>query len=432
MTVVKQNRLWNNIPVRIETNILTGAVEVYNVNAKLFSSEGGPNDWKVEKQVLANVWNTNNTQNILPDAAEKIFFSGEYQLFNNDRAAAINNSDNYTGVSQAVRTQKALAEQGVPDVINPVTGEQNNSGGVSVDSVDRTAEDTSTEVFNALGNIPEIEVNHSTDIYRYPLGRLPSLGYDFVEIRAYEYDAGSLRTSGKGSPRETFILPMIPSLEETNSTGWGDDNMNFINEIAATAGLNVLNKAASGAGFMEFGRSVIDEGKSALDKITTNPDMKAAIVAYFAGQAAGGVNVAARAGGAVINPNLELLFKGPNLRQFNFNFKLRPRDPDEAEMIRNMIRAFKKNMNPRRSAGNIFLKTPSIFTIKYTRNGGEHPFMNKIGDCALQNFRVNYTPDGNYMTYDDGSMTGYDISLQFSELFPIYADQQDEAGGTGF
>ena len=42
---------------------------------------------------------------------------------------------------------------------------------------------------------------------------------------------------------------------------------------------------------------------------------------------------------------------------------------------------------------------------------------------ALKELKVNYNEsDGNYMTYDDGSMTGYDISLQFSELFPVYAD----------
>ena len=36
---------------------------------------------------------------------------------------------------------------------------------------------------------------------------------------------------------------------------------------------------------------------------------------------------------------------------------------------------------------------------------------------------VNYTPEGSYMTYSDGgSMTGYDLSLSFKELEPIYKD----------
>ena len=121
-------------------------------------------------------------------------------------------------------------DQGVPLVKNPVTG-TNTSKGVGVDVVDTSAVDVSTEVnFNTLGTAAEVEVDHSTDIFRYPLGRLPNLGYDFIEIRiAYEYDGKwDIRTSGKGSPRETFILPMQPSLEETNSTQWGDDRMNFL------------------------------------------------------------------------------------------------------------------------------------------------------------------------------------------------------------
>jgi hypothetical protein len=33
-----------------------------------------------------------------------------------------------------------------------------------------------------------------------------------------------------------------------------------------------------------------------------------------------------------------------------------------------------------------------------------------------------YAPDGSYMTYDDGSMTSYNVSMKFNELEPIYND----------
>ena len=45
--------------------------------------------------------------------------------------------------------------------------------------------------------------------------------------------------------------------------------------------------------------------------------------------------------------------------------------------------------------------------------------------CSLQSFDVQYTPDGSYSTYDDGSMTSYQVSLQFGELNPIYANDYD-------
>ena len=56
--------------------------------------------------------------------------------------------------------------------------------------------------------------------------------------------------------------------------------------------------------------------------------------------------------------------------------------------------------------------------------------MNKIKPCALTGFSVNYTPEGSYMTYaDGGSMTGYDLSLTFKEIEPIYRDDQENSPG---
>ena len=52
----------------------------------------------------------------------------------------------------------------------------------------------------------------------------------------------------------------------------------------------------------------------------------------------------------------------------------------------------------------------------------EHPFLNKIKPCAMRGFNVDYTPGGSYMTYGDGSMTSYQVSMQFAELEPIYND----------
>ena len=151
----------------------------------------------------------------------------------------------------------------------------------------------------------------------------------------------------------------------------------------------------------------------------------------------------------MINNNLELLFNGPNLRTFNFAFQLRPRSESEAELCRQIIRSLKKNSAPKRSPDFMFLETPMIFRIQYIYKGDksdipgansselvsqtEHPYMNKLKPCALTGLSVNYTPDGSYMTYaDGGSMTGYDLSLTFKEIEPIYQDDQLTAGGMGY
>ena len=65
----------------------------------------------------------------------------------------------------------------------------------------------------------------------------------------------------------------------------------------------------------------------------------------------------------------------------------------------------------------------------------EHPYMNKIKPCALTGLNVNYTPEGSYMTYEDGgSMTGYDLTLNFQEIEPIYKDDHERtpSGSMGY
>jgi len=131
-----------------------------------------------------------------------------------------------------------------------------------------------------------------------------------------------------------------------------------------------------------------------------------------------------------------LLFTGPNLRSFSFNFTLTPRDAEEARIVRKMIRAMKRNMTPQRSSEALFLKSPRIFELEYIfgDNNREHPFLNKFKPCACTSFTVNYTPDGSYMTYrDEPSMTSYQISMSFGEIEPIYADEyKDNAETMGF
>ena len=86
-------------------------------------------------------------------------------------------------------------------------------------------------------------------------------------------------------------------------------------------------------------------------------------------------------------------------------------------------------MAVRQSPGSLFLGVPSIYELSYIFNSDEtgyHPFLNKIKPCALTGFNVNYTPDGSYMTYQDGSMTSYAVDMQFDEIEPIYNEDIDD------
>ena len=49
--------------------------------------------------------------------------------------------------------------------------------------------------------------------------------------------------------------------------------------------------------------------------------------------------------------------------------------------------------------------------------------------CSALSVAVNYTPEGNYATFDDGAMTSYELTLSFKELEPVFNDDYSQLDG---
>ena len=276
-------------------------------------------------------------------------------------------------------------------------------------------------------------------IGRYPLNESHRVKYDYLQVTALQHKANTAGTNTGGGFADaeersmarlgSVFLPMQPGLSEANSVDWGGQTANAFQaaafRIAQTTIADENNIGAKAKTFME---STLDEVDNAMKGISRDD-----IAAYFAGQAVGNTSLFTRGTGKVLNPNLELLFGGPQLRQFNYNFRFTPREAREAREVKGIIKFLKKNMAPIRMDGRLFLKTPNVFKLKYIfKNGRQHPFLNKIKRCALMNMQVDYTPDGSYMTYDDGSMTSYNVTMTFGELNPIYQEDFDSSNDMGF
>ena len=133
----------------------------------------------------------------------------------------------------------------------------------------------------------------------------------------------------------------------------------------------------------------------------------------------------ARGSGGIVNPNMELLFNGVTLRTFRFSFKLTPRNDTESSSIKTIIKVFKKNMAPK-VAKKTFLATPNIFDLQYMKGGEKHPFLNSFKSCALTDMSVNYTGDGTYATYHDGTPVSMIMDLTFKELEAVYDEDYNK------
>ena len=260
----------------------------------------------------------------------------------------------------------------------------------------------------------------------YPLA-LRQNDQDYIQFTVLEYKPkkfkareGSLDFFG---PREmmdkrmkgSIALPVPANISDTNAVEWGADSMNAVQAALANIGMNFLT-GRDAAGEITKTASGVAANKEELKTM-----LGTAVVEAATGSAGG--SLLTRATGNIMNPNMELLFKKPTLRPFEFTFKLAPRSKQEAKQVIGIIRTFKQSMAVIRSESNLFLKTPHTYKLQYKHRGSDHPFLNKFKECALMNMSVNYTPDGNYATYEDGVMTAYEMRLSFTEIEPVFNDE---------
>lgn len=260
--------------------------------------------------------------------------------------------------------------------------------------------------------------------YIYPIDM--SEQQDRIKFTMYRYKSKNINISNisdlsksifsgenKGEFMGTVFLPIQPSISDSNVVKWGDDPMNSLEAIAATAAYGTIQKGGEALGESIEGVQNLIQG--------SNTSIKAALTSVLAGNAANNKNFLTRSQGAILNPNLELLFDAPTLRTFTFTFDMSAREEKELDEIMRIIRFFKQGMSVKKSDSYLFLKTPNVFDIEYKfQSDKEHKYLNKIKTCVLQTCSVNYTPEGNYATFENGGMTKYNMQLSFSEIDPIY------------
>ena len=256
---------------------------------------------------------------------------------------------------------------------------------------------------------------------------LTTIDRDVLKMTMVKYNpsgmgkgTGAATLGGRGKKKTeigSVMLPVPGGISDTQSVDWGSGTMNPIQAAAANVAMKTLQD-----GLKEGANAAVGEIK---DAVNNSDDVKKGIASVIAGSATQiGKQALQRGEGMVLNPNMELLFNGPQLRTFGFTFKLSPRSSREAQTVVKIIKFFKQGMSPIRSESNFFLKAPHTFTLKYMmgKGRGEQKYLNKFKECALQNCTVQYTPDGNYNTFTDGIMTSYSLQLTFNELTPVFND----------
>ena len=236
---------------------------------------------------------------------------------------------------------------------------------------------------------------------------------------------------------------IVMYMPEDISTGfraqWGGKNLtNFTAGLLKTVGqgegaTSAFSKIAAGADALgsELSKAPMIAGAKAIQAITSS----------VGGDSLSLNDVFGSISGAILNPNTELLFGGVDMRNFQLNFKLVPRDIDEAAMCNSIVAHFKKASLPDRDPGVVFgsdnanvrksfIGAPKLVRVTFMHGSNEHPQLPRFKMCALTQVDVNYTPDGTYATYRGGQPVAMVLTLNFQETKICFADEVN-ANGVG-
>ena len=280
--------------------------------------------------------------------------------------------------------------------------------------------------------------------YRYPKKRIDESD-DYLQIHVIDYVPPGINLSGSTdilqrtstqalesqslkNPLYQILLPMPQGISDSNLVKWGEDTINPLE----AAGVGAATDTMKGKPPIETLKNLLNTGKSVL----TGGNGQDLALSYMSAKAVGtlGGNVTAegvlaRTSGQVLNPNMELLFQGVQLRSFNFTFNLAPREENEADQIKQIIRTFKQSMAAKTSGGTgagLFISSPEVFQLTYKSGNKKHPFLHSFKPCALVSMGVDYTGSGVYATYEDSTPVHMKLSLSFQELNPIYFEDYNK------
>lgn len=387
---------------------LDGSQEIVDSTGKVIATRSAS---QKDFQAKDNSWNQidQNTKNSISSTATTNTYNLVQDRGTQQQKEAIKTTEQYSSVSNTLDEQKE-SDQGY-----------------------RATDDASSGVaaFFPVGK-------SFSGRLQYPLQM--SDQQDKIKFTAVEIEKGQFTAPTEANELSSFSTPNVSykkvdesvymaiqgPIVDTNTVQWGEGKMSAIDAFM----FNQSRKMMSGQGG--------DAGDIVKDLYGALKEGQQELKDYLAGQAAGIPDVLSRTKTKVLNPNLELLFQGPQLRPFQFSFKMSARDEDEALAIKYIIKYFKRHMAVRKDS-TLFLKAPHVFTIQYLKGNEIHPSMNLISPevsgetkaAALIACSVNYTPLGNYATYNDsdGTMVSYELSMQFQEIEPLYDTDYTEGLG---
>jgi len=230
-------------------------------------------------------------------------------------------------------------------------------------------------------------------------------------------------TSYRSSIDDTVLLPVPDDIQYKDGPKWEGKDIGILGRFAPEVAQQIgggdsASITDSVQKFASVGKvSLI---KSMIKKLGADPNA-----------------VTQNINGKIANPYTEQVFGGIGLRDFNFRWKLVPRNRSEQRAIERIISYLRRAALPDTSEtfgkGSSFVDTlggeefgagatdrwltvPNLFNLRWKQggNGSEISSLPKIKKCVCTNIDVNYTPDNVWATHLDGSNRPAPVAIELS------------------
>ena len=349
--------------------------------------------------------------------------------------------------------KNALNKAAAPISVGPLNGEFNKASAYRwpLDMID---EDTDWVLFQ-FGKYPkpfgkDVQDNVGTNNNEWAIKA--KKGKNQLRLNYYNESAKALQVNGP-----PVMLPIPQDVANEIQQTWQGKQFTAVGKAAISA---------AAAGKFSNAKQVLGNVAGNLVGLQTSLTKMALNTLPGVGGNISFNDLAGSTRGVVINPNAELLYDSPQMREVGMVFKMVASNKAESEQIYKICQTFRKNASPQyggRDANDPaewqktqeqfikwsggkennsdgqnnwgdmhnFIRVPNLCKFTFMKGHNTHPWLVQFKPCAISNVQVNYTPDGTYATHPDGAPVAVEIRLSFMETKVVFAQEINDTIGVG-
>ena len=234
----------------------------------------------------------------------------------------------------------------------------------------------------------------------------------YVELWFWSYERESPTAAGNISPDLKVWLPIPENFTINHEIKYQERDTGLLGDVMQSDAAQKALKTPGTIGdkFSALTEQVSQSSGEEAGRAIGEVAARAAFAALNSAEEVVG-GLAGRVTGEIPNPHPTVFFKGLELRQFTWTWKLVPRSAEEAGALKAIIYTMKQRILPEKAGS--FLKYPSLLKPSVLPDATLYGNFMK---SAVRTFAVNYTAEGTSAFFVDGTPVAVNLILTFQEM----------------